>query len=242
MYSFIYWMVGCRNMYWICMVFSVRNTEFPVFQSSDLCSVVCLRWILSNQFMYSSRNPLLANSRHIFPFLGHGNLLRNLGNAPIALTRLCVWSRQTPQASQSDKREFTFSLGDWSGGGRSSCDVGVGSLARAWTARLEFFTVSRDESCPPSGTAEGNWADNPSRLYLGGADNYRSRKELDLFFSWTELSSCHHAGVSHEDNRKYPGAGGSADLPSGDNARRGRSWRESHPGPDGAGGGRTGGC
>lgn len=40
-----------------------------------------------------------------------------------------------------------------------------------------------------------------------------------LFLSRTADLSFHHAGVSHKDDRKYPRASGSADIPSGDNAR-----------------------
>lgn len=45
-------------------------------------------------------------------------------------------------------------------------------------------------------------------------------QEKITFSSWIVVSSRHHAGFSHKDDRKYPGAGGSADIPSGDNARR----------------------
>lgn len=51
----------------------------------------------------------------------------------------------------------------------------------------------------------------------------------------------HDAGVSHQDHREYPGAGGSADLPPCHHARGGRGGRESHPRSDGAGGCGAGG-
>lgn len=49
-----------------------------------------------------------------------------------------------------------------------------------------------------------------------------------------------NAGFPHENDRKYPGAGGSADLPPSHHARRRGSRRQSHPGPVGTGGRRTG--
>ena len=110
--------------------------------------------------------------------------------------------------------------------------------------RGDFFTlmVSRgvvvvfpESNCP--GKKLRNWSGVRHITQRG-----KPERIVDPCFSNSEWSkSCHHAGFSYKNHRKYSGAGGSADIPSGDNARRRWGGRESHPGPHGPRG-RCAGC
>lgn len=85
---------------------------------------------------------LLTNSRHVFPFLGHGNLLRNLGSTRSASELACVveweelpytdWHRHAAnQAPRLVRSHFTI--------GRRAGDVGDVVGARAFCLAGSFY-------------------------------------------------------------------------------------------------------
>lgn len=133
-YSFFFSFLFCFSFFFFLLHWDVhlwiysRSDGIYLSHTSGLWSesqLRFLRWKCTYPCWWWSL--LLANSRHVFPFLGHENILRNLGSTRVSskLTSLCWKGRIALRVATrlSNQRLGTARVRPLIGQGAGNCDV-----------------------------------------------------------------------------------------------------------------------